>query len=116
MVQLTMQVSEELASQIQPIGSWLPTIIELSLIGFKTVAVAVASEWVQFLSSNPSPQDVLHYHVSDQAQKRLQRLLSLNQVGMLSETEQLELDELQQIEHIVIMRKAQIAASLKKES
>ena len=44
MVQLTMQVPDELARRIQPIGSWLPTVIELSLIGFKTVAAATATE------------------------------------------------------------------------
>jgi len=58
---------------------------------------------------------MLNYHVSKQAQERLQRLLALNEAGMLSETEQLELDELQRMEHIIIMLKAQIAAQLKRE-
>ncbi len=116
MVQLTMQVPERLAERIQPIGSWLPTVIELSLIGFKTLATAIATEVIQFLSKAPSPQEVLAYHVSEQAQKRLQRLLALNEAGMLSETKQSELDELEQIEHIVIMLKAQIAAQMRQES
>ena len=55
MVQLTMQVPDELARRIQPIGSWLPTVIELSLIGFKTLAAATAAETIQFLSKNPDP-------------------------------------------------------------
>ena len=59
MVQLTMQVPDELARRIQPIGSWLPTVIELSLIGFKTLAAATAAETMQFLSKNPDPQEVL---------------------------------------------------------
>ncbi|MCB0231786.1 MAG: hypothetical protein KDH90_22130 [Anaerolineae bacterium] len=54
---------------------------------------------------------MLQYHVSDRAQARLQRLLTLNQAGLLAEIEQLELDELQQIEHFVIMLKAQLASS-----
>jgi len=116
MVQLTMQVPERLAERIQPIGSWLPTVIELSLIGFKTLATATATEVIQFLSKAPSPQEVLAYHVSEQAQKRLQRLLALNEAGILSETKQSELDELEQIEHIVIMLKAQIAAQMRQES
>jgi hypothetical protein len=104
-----MQVSDELAKRIQPIGPWLPTVIELSLIGFETLATATATEVIQFLSEDRFPQDVLDYHVSEQAQKRLQRLLALtNEAGMLPETEQRELDELQQIEHIVIMLKAQV--------
>ena len=46
MVQMTMQVSEELAERIQPMSQWLPTIIELSLLGLETSASATASEIV----------------------------------------------------------------------
>ncbi|MCP4425408.1 MAG: hypothetical protein GY803_13015 [Chloroflexi bacterium] len=109
MVQMTMQVPNELAKRIQPIRAWLPAIIELSLAGFKTTAASTVSEVVQFLSNNPSPQELLDYHVSDAAQARLQRLLTLNEAGMLSESEQAELDELQRLEHIIVMLKAQVA-------
>jgi hypothetical protein len=109
MVQMTMQVPEELAERIRPIGSWLPTIIELSLAGFKTLAAATAAELTEFLSTTPSPQEVLDYHVSDASQARLRRLLTLNEAGQLSASEHLELDELQRLEHIVIMLKAGIA-------
>jgi hypothetical protein len=107
-----MQVSEQLAKRIQPIGIWLPTIIEISLIGFKTLATIQATEVIYFLSTNPSAQDLLEYHISEQSQQRLQRLLALNEAGILSQTEQLELDELQQIEHIIVMLKAQVAKTL----
>jgi len=116
MVQMTMQVPDELVERFQPIVSWLPTIIELSLIGFRTVATATATEVIQFLSRNPSPKELLDYHVSKSAQSRLQRLLTLNQAGMLSESEQLELDELQCLEHTIIMLKARIANQLQKEA
>ena len=102
MVQMTLQVSEELAGRLQPIGAWLPTVLELSLVGFQTVAAATATEVIQFLSQDPTPQDVLAYHVSERAQTRLQRLLALNAAGMLGAEEQLELDELQGIEHILL--------------
>ena len=112
MVQMTMQVSNDLAKRLQPIRFWLPAIIELSLVGFKTPATETASEIIRFLSTNPSSQEVLGYHVSKRAQARLRRLLTLNEAGVLGATEQLELDELQQIEHIIIMIKAQIAEQL----
>ena len=105
MIQMTMQVPDELAERIQSISNWLPTIIELSLVGFKTLATTAASELIAFLNQNPIPQELLDYHVSEETQARLQRLLTLNEAGMLSEMEQLELDELQQLEHIVIMLK-----------
>lgn len=109
---MTMQVSNELAKRIKPISAWLPTILELSLVGFNTLATTIATEVIQFLAKNPSPQDVLNYHVSEQAQTKLQRLLALNTAGLLQETEQLELDEMQQIEHIIIMLKAQIGKQI----
>jgi len=113
MVQLTMQVPEELAKKIQPIRSWLPTILELSLVGFRTLATETATEILQFLMTNPSPQEVMSYHASDRAQQRLRRLLALNEAGLLGETEQLELDELQSIEHTLIMLKAQLALQMR---
>ena len=112
MVQMTMQVSDKLAKRIQPIGFWLPTIIEISLIGFKTLATITAAEVIYFLSTTPSAQDLLEYHISEQSQQRLQRLLTRGEAGILSQTEQLELDELQQLEHIIIMLKAQVAKTL----
>jgi len=113
---MTMQVPEELAKRIQPIRSWLPTILELSLIGYRTLATETATEIIQFLSINPTPQEVLHYHVSDRAQKRLRRLLTLNEAGLLGEVEERELDELQQIEHVIILLKAQLAKVSSRES
>ena len=59
MVQMTMQVPDELAKRLQPMSAWLPTLIELSLIGFKTLATATATEVMEFLSKNPLPQEVL---------------------------------------------------------
>jgi hypothetical protein len=116
MVQMTMHVSEELAEHLRPLGSWLPTVLELSLVGFQTVAAATATEVILFLSRDPTPQDVLTYHVSERAQARLQRLLALNAAGVLGVEEQLELDELQRIEHILIMLKAQVAGQEQRES
>lgn len=115
MVQLTMQVPEDLAKRIQPIRSWLPTILELSLVGFRTLATETTTETIQFLLTNPSPQEVLNYHASELAQQRLQRLLALNEASLLGEAEQLELDELQRIEHTLIMLKAQLAKQLDRE-
>ena len=64
---------------------------------------------IQFLASDPAPHEVLAYHASERSQARLQRLLALNEAGLLGEDEQRELDEMQRIEHIIIMLKAQSA-------
>jgi hypothetical protein len=112
MAVLTFQVSDELAARIEPLHGWLSMVLELGLIGFRTPAVETATEVIEFLSGKPTPQVVLNYFVSQRAQTRLQRLLSLNSAGLLGEAEQRELDELQRIEQIVTMLKIQVAKQL----
>lgn len=109
MIEMTFQVSDELAERLQPLGPWFPTVIELGLLGFRTRATAVVREIADFLSTSPTPQEVLDYHVSEEIQLRLRRLLALNSEGLLAEDEQRELDELSQLEHMLIMLKARIA-------
>jgi hypothetical protein len=116
MVEVTMQVPEALAERLRSAGTWLPVVLELGLTGFRTVAAATASEVVEFLSRNPTPEEVLDYRVSDQAQARLRRLLALNAAGLLGEPEQRELDELQRIEHIFIMLRAEITERMRQRS
>jgi hypothetical protein len=110
MVQMTLHVSDQLAERLQPLGAWLPTVLELTLVGCKTVAAATATEVIEFLSHDPTPEDVLAYHASERSQTRVQRLLALNAAGQLGEAEQRELDELAHIEHIIVMLKAQLAS------
>lgn len=110
MVHMTLEVPDALAERIQPIGQWLPTVLELSLVGFQTRAAATATEVVRFLSQEPTARQVRAFHASERSQERLRRLLALNDAGLLSEEEHRELDELEKIEHILIMLKAQAAA------
>lgn len=112
MIEMTMQVPDRLAQRLRPMSPWLPAVLELSLIGFKTSATRTASEIIDFLSNGPLPAKVAAYTVSERAQERTRRLLTLNEAGMLSEEEQRELDELEQIEHIMILLKAQVRQEL----
>ena len=116
MVEIRMQVNEKLARRLQPLHDWLPTILELSLVGFKTPAVQTATEIMDFLSTSPAPVEVMNYHVTERAQERLRRLLAMNDAGAASTDEQAELDEISQIEHIVIMLKAQAQESIAKKN
>ena len=112
MFEVTMQVPDRLAQQLRLMSPWLPTVLELSLVRFKTRAVQTVSEIITFLSTGPSPDEVVACTVSERAQQRLRRLLALNEAGLLSLEEQAELDEMEQIEHIMIMLKAQARKQL----
>ncbi len=110
MVEITMQVPDTLAHQIEPARQWLPVILELSLARFKTPAGRAAVEFIDFFLSNPPHEAVVNYHVSPETQARLRRLLALNEARLLGEAEQAELDELERLEHIIILLKAQSTA------
>ena len=116
MVEIKMQITDSLAQRLQPMYDWLPTVLELSLVLFKTPAVQTASKIIDFLATGPSPSEVMAFHVSDRAQERLRRLLVINEAGLASEAEQAELDEIEQIEHIMLLLKAQTEEKLIKAS
>ena len=115
MVQMTVQLSDELADRCSSVGPWLSTIIELSLAGFKTPATSTASEVIEFLFENPSPDEITDFHVSESAQLHLRRLLTLNEAGFLSVSEQTELNELQRLEHMIIMLKVRSVKNFQRE-
>lgn len=101
MVELTLQIPNSLAQQIQPISNWLPTIIELSVANFKFSYVKKASdELIAFLSSNPTPKKVLKYKISDESQNRVSELLKKNGFETLNSNENDELDEWQKFNNI----------------
>lgn len=112
MTTVTLDMPDKLARQVELIGRWLPTVIEISLLALKTPAVETAGEIIEFLTSRPSAFEVHAYHASERAQARMQRLLALNRAGQVSEAEIKELDELLKLEHIVTALKATTAKDL----
>jgi hypothetical protein len=112
MIEMTMRVPDSLAPKLRRMTLWLPTVLELGLIGFKTPTAQTVAELVEFLSEGPSPSQVAAYTVSDRAQQRLRRLLALNQAGLLSAEEQAELDEIEELDHFVTMLKTQAREQL----
>lgn len=101
---------DELAVRVAPFGRRVPTVLEISLLAFKTPAVEAAGELVEFLATNPSPRNVHNYHASERAQVRMSKLLALNQAGALGEAEGRELDELIKLEHLIITLKGRLSA------
>ncbi len=109
MVELTLQIPNSLAQQIQPISNWLPTIIELSVTNFRYTQVKKASdELIAFLSNKPNSTKVLKYKISDESQNRVSELLYRNGVAALNSKENAELEEWQKFNNICFHLSAQI--------
>ena len=110
MTEITITLPDKLAAQIGGADFWLPTMIELSMVGFCSPSTAQASaELIKFLSINPSSQEVLDYFVSDELQTRLDYLLDLNGEGEITESGREELKEWRKFNHITTMLKINAA-------
>ena len=109
---MTLELPDELATQILPVQQYLPAILQLSITPFQASATQTAREIVHFLAQNPSPNDVLNYHVTERGQTHLRDLLARNQEAALLSGEEKELDELMTIEHIMRQVKIQAAQKL----
>ncbi len=63
-------------------------------------------EIVDFLTSCPTPEDVISFKPSTKAQNRVSELLAKKQEERLSEPEQQELEQFLLIEHMMRLAKA----------
>lgn len=61
---------------------------------------------LNFLSSHPSPEQIENFRPTPEMQQRLRYLLNRNSEGTIIPEESQELDEYEQIEHLIILLKA----------
>ena len=88
---------------------WLPSILEISLLGLKTHANLAVGELIAFLALNPSPREVHGYRLPAPLQARVERLLEQNRSDALSDADHRELDECMALEHVVRLFKKRLA-------
>ena len=61
---------------------------------------------LDFLTSQPTPEQIADFRPTLEMQNRLKLLISKEQSGTISHLERLELSEYEQIEHLIVMFKA----------
>ncbi len=107
MVELTIQIPDDLALQLQPMQNRLPEIIELGLREITRSQTGLHSEVIEFLAGGPDPQAIINFRPSLEAQTRITELLTKNQSGALSSDEQAELDQYENLDYLMTLVKAQ---------
>ncbi|MEH1919935.1 hypothetical protein [Nostoc sp.] len=105
MPRITVEVSEELSLQLAQVGDRLPELLALSLQQ-PAVPAQVYRYILDFLASNPTPEQIAEFKHTPEMQERLRTLLTRSNAGELTPTELKELDEYERIEHLVVMIKA----------
>jgi hypothetical protein len=125
MAELTIQIPDELAERLEPLRGRLPELLS-QIVGTgspspASLAIATANlqevpqaylEVLDFLVARPTPQDIITFKVSPEAQNRLRSLLDKNREGSLTQSEVAELDVYEQLEHLMILMKARAIASV----
>ena len=112
MAQITIDVPDELAQRLEPLRGQLPELftqfVEKAIFppsvepSLETAhSTATCQEVLDFLISRPTPQDILNFRVSDQAQSRLQELLKRNRDANLNDEDKAELDLYEQLDSLM---------------
>jgi hypothetical protein len=117
MTTITLEVSDELAQRLNVERDRLPRVLAWALQQLPPrppipapviVPPALAfTEMIDFLSSHPTPEQILAFKISSQAQARLSSLLEKNRETGLSEAESAELDWYEYVHDIMTRLKAQ---------
>lgn len=106
MVEMTIQLPNELASRLQPVQDRLVEIIELGLREIEPAQHKLHNEVIEFLASGPSPQAIMHFRPSTEAQTRVAELLDKNRAGTLTPAEEAELDQYERLDYFMTLVKA----------
>ena len=72
----------------------------------------IVDEVLEFLTSRPTLEEIIAFKPSEGTVERMRYLLDKNKNGNLSETESRELDQMEQMDHIMILLKARARKKL----
>ena len=99
-MQLTIDIPDDLARQLEPEREHLAEIIRRGLRGPAPGAESAVEEVIQFLARRPSPEEIVAFHASGKSQGRLRELLERNREGLLTDAEEAELDTMTSLNHL----------------
>ena len=105
MAQITLEVPDELSEQLEQLGDRLPELLALSLQQ-PPLPARIYRYILDFLASEPTPEEIIAFRPTPEMQERLQTLLKRSKAGELTPTEEKELDEYERIEHLLVMLKS----------
>lgn len=102
---LTIEVSDDLMEKLAPIHDQLPALLHQCLQP-SALTARVYRYILDFLTSQPTPEQVAAFRPTQEMQDRLKYLLSRSGEGDISPEEVQELDAYEQIEHLMVLLKS----------
>jgi hypothetical protein len=105
MATLTIEIPDELMAQLAPVHDQLPELLSRCLSP-SALSAQVYRYILDFLTSQPTPAQIAAFRPTPAMQERLQYLLDRSQSSNLTITESQELEEYEQIEHLIVLLKS----------
>jgi len=105
MATLSIEIPDELMERLEPIRDQLPKLLRRCLQP-SILSTQVYRYILDFLASQPSPEQVATFHPTPEMQERLRYLLGQSSEEILTPEESQELDDYERIEHLLILLKA----------
>ena len=105
MATLTIEIPDDLMEQLSPVKEQLPELLRRCLHPLALPA-EVYRYVFDFLTSQPTAEQIAAFRPTAAMQARLKYLVDREQDDALTSKEQEELSEYEQIEHLIVMFKA----------
>lgn len=115
-MQITLDVSDEMMKQLEPLQDELPQILALGLQQMQanpTEGFSGLKDILEFLAQLPSPREILALRLSDKLQAEVEGLLEKNREEGLTVGEQRLWQQYEFVEHLVRMAKARALVKIK---
>lgn len=115
-MQITLDISEELVSQLSSLEDKVSQILELGLREFNATSetgFAGLAEVLEFLASLPTPEEIVALRPSAALQNQIEALLEKSRNSSLTATEEQMWQQYQYLEHLVRMAKAKAYLKMK---
>lgn len=114
MATITLELNDDLVERLHSVGDRLPQLLSHALDsagipGGHVPADPTTPAWLEaidFLAKSPSPQQIIEFKLSPEAQERLEDLLDGLRSNDLTPTEEAELETYRQINHLFVILKA----------
>ena len=126
MATITLEIPDELATELAPLQAELPNLLGQTLARIKREKTMAARtnqagspiylEALDFLASLPSREQVASYTVSASLQTRVEELLERNRNEGLSTKERAEMDTYLQVNHLMGMLKTRVRKAMKQSA
>lgn len=109
-MQVTIEIPEQLAQQLEPERERVAEIIARGLRRTWTRSSGLRREVISFLARRPAASEIIKFRPSPKAAARAQELLRRNHEGALTAVEEAELDEICDVDRFVSLIKAEVLA------